>query len=176
MGLRGLGPALTVLIVMLGLVLPSGMSVRAQSAQPISVIATFSILGDIVSRVGGDRVSVSVLVPNGADAHVFEPTPEDAATLETAAVVFENGLGFEPWLDELYEASASQAARIVVTEGITPRGFSEEDADHEEEQRGPRRTRRVRSARLARCPERHHRGRGDPGSARHGRSGQCRRL
>ena len=98
------------------------------------MIATFSILGDIVARVGGDRVDVSVLIPSGADAHVFEPTPEDAGKLEDAAVVFENGLGFEPWLDELYEASASNAARIVVTEGITPRSFGDGETEHDEEE------------------------------------------
>ncbi len=133
MRFRGLGLALTALMMMMGLVVPSATPVRAQSTEPLSVIATFSILGDIVSRVGGDKVSVSVLIPSGADAHVFEPTPEDAGKLETAAVVFENGLGFEPWLDELYEASASQAARIVVTEGVTPRGFTDGESDPDEE-------------------------------------------
>jgi ABC-type Zn uptake system ZnuABC Zn-binding protein ZnuA len=120
-------------MIVIGLVAPTHMPAGAQSGEPVRVIATFSVLGDIVARVGGDRVEVSVLIPSGADAHVFEPTPEDAAKLEDAAVVFENGLGFEPWLDELYEASASDAARVVVTEGITPRAFGEEESDHEEE-------------------------------------------
>ncbi len=101
---------------------------QAQNADPLQVIATFSILGDVVSRVGGDAVDVRVLVPAGADAHVFEPSPDDAGALEEAALVFENGLEFEPWLDDLYDAAASDAARIVVTTGVTPR----EAGDHDE--------------------------------------------
>jgi ABC-type Zn uptake system ZnuABC Zn-binding protein ZnuA len=118
---------------MIGLVVPTNFPVQAQSADPVRVIATFSVLGDIVARVGGDRVDVSVLIPSGADGHVFEPTPEDAGRMENAAVVFENGMGFEPWLDELYEASASHAARVVVTEGVTPRAFGDQEPEDQHE-------------------------------------------
>jgi ABC-type Zn uptake system ZnuABC Zn-binding protein ZnuA len=133
--IRGLGLAFVAVTIVIGLTAPSGTPAQTQSADPVRVITTFSILGDIVSRVGGDQVEVSVLIPNGSDAHVFEPTPDDAGKLENAAVVFENGLGFEPWLDELFEASASRATRVVVTDGITPRATGghehDEDEDHE---------------------------------------------
>ena len=134
MRLRGLGLALLLTVISMGASASSGSRVQAQSGDPISVIATFSILGDVVSRVGGDKVSISVLIPSGADAHVFEPTPENAGKLEDAALVFENGLGFEPWLDELYEASASEATRVVVTDGVTPRASAEGESDHEGEE------------------------------------------
>ena len=85
---------------------------------PLGVAVSFSILADLVANVGGDAVTVSVLVPAGSDAHTFEPSPDDIAMIEAAEVLFENGLGFEPWLDDLYDASGSVAERVVVTDGL----------------------------------------------------------
>ena len=85
---------------------------------PILVVATFSVLADIVHRVGGDRIQVATLVGPDGDAHTFEPAPSHARVLGDADAIFEIGLGFEPWLDELYSAGASQAARVVVTRGL----------------------------------------------------------
>ncbi len=87
------------------------------------VIATYSILGDWVGVVGGDRVAVSTLVGAGGDAHTYEPTPPDSVALSRAMLVFENGLGFEAWLDDLYTSSRSVGTRIVVTETLTPRSM-----------------------------------------------------
>jgi len=84
----------------------------------LSVVATFSILGDLVRSVGGDGVELTLLVGPGQDAHTFQPSPADGAKLARADLVFENGLGFEGWLEELYRASGSRARRVVVTEGI----------------------------------------------------------
>jgi ABC-type Zn uptake system ZnuABC Zn-binding protein ZnuA len=88
--------------------------------EKLDVVATFSILGDLVQNVGGDRVAVRTLVGPGGDAHTFEPSPADSVALSEASLVFENGLGFEPWLDELYTSSGSRATRVVVTERIEP--------------------------------------------------------
>lgn len=59
-----------------------------------------------------------MLVGPDGDAHVFEPTPIDALALANAALSFENGLGFEPWLDKLYAASGSRGRRVVVTDRL----------------------------------------------------------
>lgn len=134
---RLIGHMLGVLVLVAGCGSLRAPQASAQDGERLQAIVTFSVLGDIVQRVGGEAVEVHVLVPAGADAHIFEPAPDDVGALEDAAVVFENGLGFEPWLDDLYEAAASDATRIVVTEGITPRDADahEEDAgeEHEEE-------------------------------------------
>lgn len=53
-------------------------------AQRLSVVASFSILGDLVNQVGGDRVAVTTLVGPNGDAHTFEPSPSDAARLAKA--------------------------------------------------------------------------------------------
>jgi ABC-type Zn uptake system ZnuABC Zn-binding protein ZnuA len=102
--------------------------------ETLTVVATFSILGDLVSNVAGDRVEIATLVGPGADAHTFEPSPADNQALLAADLVFENGLGFETWLDDLYESSGSEARRVVVTEGIEGligAGEHEEEETHE---------------------------------------------
>jgi zinc/manganese transport system substrate-binding protein len=96
----------------------------AGAQKPLEVVATYSILGDFVENVGGDLVGLTVLVGRDGDAHDYEPTPQDSVAIADAALVFENGLEFETWLDDLYTASGSGAARVVVTEGIKPRTMS----------------------------------------------------
>lgn len=91
------------------------------TAKPLRVVATYSILGDWVRRIGGENIELTVLVGPEGDAHTYEPTPEDSVALSKADVVFENGLGFEVWLERLYEASESKGKRTVVTESIKPR-------------------------------------------------------
>lgn len=85
------------------------------------VVASFSILGDLVKNVGGDRVNVSTLVPPGGDAHVYTPTPADAKRLVEAQLVVVNGLGFEGWLSRLVKASGGRMPVITATTGIKPR-------------------------------------------------------
>ncbi|MDO9437116.1 metal ABC transporter substrate-binding protein [Hydrogenophaga sp.] len=93
-------------------------SLHAQS--PLKAVASFSILGDLVKEVGGDRVAVDVLVGPGADAHVFQPTPAHARLVGQAQVVFSNGLGFEGWLSRLLKTSAYKGPPVVVSQGIQP--------------------------------------------------------
>jgi zinc/manganese transport system substrate-binding protein len=101
----------------------------AQEAK-MPVVASFSILGDFVKQVGGDRVSVSTIVGPNGDAHVYQPTPADAKTLAAAKLVFVNGLGFEGWMERLAKASGTKAKIIVATAGIAPREMADED-DHD---------------------------------------------
>jgi len=94
----------------------------AHAAKP-QVIATISIIGDVVKNVAGDKVNLVTLVGPDGDAHEYEPVPQDSVNLSKADLIFENGLHLEHWLDKLYEASGSKAARIVVSEGVIPRVF-----------------------------------------------------
>lgn len=87
----------------------------------IPVVATFSILGEWVERVAGERARVVTLVGPGGDAHTYEPTPQAAALVADARLVFEIGLGFEGWLDKVYQASGSRAMRHAVTRAVRPR-------------------------------------------------------
>ena len=102
---------------------------------PLRAVASFSILGDFVKEVGGDRVAVDVLVGPGADAHVFQPTPAQARLVGQAQVVFANGLGFEGWLSRLLKTSAYKGRPVTVSQGIQPLR-SEPDHDHGEHKKG----------------------------------------
>ena len=86
----------------------------------IPVVATFSILGDFVREVGGDRIDLSLLVGPGSDAHVYAPAPGDAKKLAAAQLIVQNGLGFEGWIGRLIKASNTKARVVVATRGIKP--------------------------------------------------------
>ena len=102
--------------------------------QPLDVVASFSILGDMVKTVGGDRVQVTTLVGPDGDAHVFEPTPADAKAIAVADVVFINGLGLEQgWMPRLIEASGYKGPVVGTTKGIKPLTMEEEDEHGKEE-------------------------------------------
>jgi len=90
--------------------------VGAQSR--IRVVSSFSVVGEVVERVGADRVENVTLVGANSDAHTFEPAPADSNALAQAALVVQNGLGFEPWLDRLYNSSRSQGTRVPAAEGF----------------------------------------------------------
>ena len=97
------------------------LAAPAHARSRLQVIASFSILADIVAQVGGDRVEVATLVPAMGDAHVFQPTPSDARRVATAGLLVSHGLNFEPWLDRLVAASGFRGQRIVASVGIKPR-------------------------------------------------------
>ena len=101
----------------------------AQAEKSISVVATFSILGDMVKRIGGTHVAVTTLVGPNGDAHVYQPTPADARAVKSAKVLFVNGLAFEGWIDRLVAASGFGGTRVVATDGIKAIPFEEGD-DH----------------------------------------------
>ncbi|WP_445679282.1 metal ABC transporter substrate-binding protein [Radicibacter daui] len=106
-------PLLAVPVLALGLAFAG-----PAAAAPLKVVATFSIIGDIVRQVGGEEVSVTSLVAPGGDAHTFEPTPADARALKEADLVVTNGLGLEGWLDRLVAASGTRARIAVLSEGV----------------------------------------------------------
>ncbi len=103
---------------LLGLTISTAVMAQPQK---LRVIASFSILGDIVAQVGGEQVEVTTLVPAMGDAHVFQPTPSHARAVAGADVLVINGLNFEPWLDRLVTASGFKGRHIVAAEGIKPR-------------------------------------------------------
>lgn len=96
----------------------------------LAVVATFSVLGDWVQMIGGDSITLTTLVGPGSDTHTFEPSPVDSVALSHAQLIFEVGLGFESWLDKLYQASNASAKRVVVTAGIQVRKLGNETDPH----------------------------------------------
>jgi zinc/manganese transport system substrate-binding protein len=104
-----------------------GMSNGAHAADTIKAVASFSILGDMVKQVGGDRVEVTTLVGPDGDAHVYEPTPADAKNLAASQILFINGLGFEGWMERLERSSGFKGKTIVASTGVKPRTMIEEE-------------------------------------------------
>ena len=107
---------------------------------PVQAVATFSVLGDMVSRIGGEHVAVTTLVGPGGDTHVYQPTPAAARAVSQAHVLVVNGLDFEGWLERLIEASDFAGVRVVATAGIEPITLEhdeeddpEHNGDHEED-------------------------------------------
>ena len=102
----------------------------ARAQERLNVVASFSILGDFVRNVGGDRVSVTTLVGPDGDAHVYTPTAADAKRIADARLVIVNGLGFEGWLSRLVQSSGRKPTIVTATGGITPRKLGSEADPH----------------------------------------------
>ncbi|HWX04659.1 MAG TPA: metal ABC transporter substrate-binding protein [Bradyrhizobium sp.] len=100
----------------------------ARAQDRLNVVASFSILGDFVKNVGGDRVDVTTLVGPNGDVHVYTPAPADAKKIADAKLLVINGLGLEGWLPRLLQASGSKAPIVTATRGIAPLKFGS-DAD-----------------------------------------------
>lgn len=115
----------------------AGVASNAQPTQPIKVVASFSILADMVHQVGGDNVEVTSLVGPDEDAHAFDPSPADAKALAQADVVVINGLGFEGWIDRLVKSSGFKGKLVVASDGIKPIKIDEAKAhDHDKHDHG----------------------------------------
>lgn len=105
------------------------------TAEPLKVVASFSILADISRQIGGDRLDVKALVGPNGDAHVYQPTPTDARTLAKADLVVMNGLGFEGWMERLVKAAGYRGPLVVASRGVTllkmrqDEGSQEDNAD-----------------------------------------------
>jgi zinc/manganese transport system substrate-binding protein len=104
-----------------------GLPPGAHAADKIKAVASFSILGDMVREVGGDRVEVRTLVGPDGDAHVYEPTPADARNLAASNILFVNGLGFEGWMDRLEKSSGFKGPVVVASKGVSPRQMVEDE-------------------------------------------------
>ncbi|MEM8787106.1 MAG: zinc ABC transporter substrate-binding protein [Pseudomonadota bacterium] len=103
----------------------------AHAQEPIPVVATFSILGDMVARIGGEHIALTTLVDPDGDAHVYQPTPQAAAAVSQANVLFMNGLEFEGWLERLSEAASFDGDLVIATTGVDAIAFGDHD-DHDE--------------------------------------------
>ena len=126
--------AAAALLVMVAVSAQAAAGAATVLAPPLKVVASFSILGDMVHQVGGDHIALTTIVGPNADAHSFEPRPSDAKALAEAQVLVVNGLSFEGWLPRLLKASNFKGVEVVASGGVTPRMLSAEEmadyADH----------------------------------------------
>ena len=125
---------LIAIIALLAVPLTAVHRASARQAEPLQVVATFSILADWVQQVGGDRVEVVTIVPAGGDAHAFDPNPDQVGQIADADLIFEVGVGFETWLDDMVAASGSTAQRVVVSDGLDLISATGDEDEHEDEE------------------------------------------
>lgn len=114
------------------------IALPVKAADKVKVVATFSVLGDLVKEVGQEHVQVKTLVGADGDAHVYQPSPRDAGAVAKADLVVLNGLGFEGWIERLLEASHYKGEQVVATTGIKvlksgEAGHHDEDAHHDDD-------------------------------------------
>jgi zinc/manganese transport system substrate-binding protein len=121
----------TTSLISVGILILLASPLTAHSAENIKVLATFSILGDMVKRIGGRHIDVTTLVGPDGDTHVYRPTPAAAKAMSEANLIVVNGLGFEGWLDRLVEASGFDGSRLVATKGIRAISYEEGEAHDE---------------------------------------------
>jgi len=98
----------------------------ARAEQPLAVVASFSVLGDMVRQIGGDAVAVRTLVPPDGDAHTYQPRPSDLLAIRSARVVVLNGLGIDKWMDRLLASAGGNAVRVTATAAVAVRHMSED--------------------------------------------------
>jgi ABC-type Zn uptake system ZnuABC Zn-binding protein ZnuA len=91
---------------------------ETEHAGKLKVLATTSIVSNVVSMVGGEQIETTTLLPLGSDPHGFEPTPQDMTKILDADVIFANGAGLEEFLDNLIESAGAQNKVVYVSRGI----------------------------------------------------------
>lgn len=88
------------------------------ATEKLNVIATNSIIDDWISEIADKKINLTTIIGPDTDNHTFEPTPKDGVSLSKADLIFENGLGLEYWLDDLYVSSKSKAIRIPLSNSL----------------------------------------------------------
>lgn len=101
-------------------------SLSLAAADKLQVVTSFSILADITHKIAGDDVELRNLVGADADAHLYQPSAEDAKALLQADLIIVNGLGFEPWLQRLVASTEAPGTRIEASAGVLPLMLSED--------------------------------------------------
>lgn len=111
------------LLVLFSVLLPLSF---ATAQDKLQVVTSFSILADMTQQVGGEHIQLSNMVGPDADAHTYEPSPDDAKALLKARVIIKNGLGFEPWLDRLITSTETPATVVTASKGVIARTLDED--------------------------------------------------
>jgi zinc/manganese transport system substrate-binding protein len=102
------------------------LAARADEPAAIPVVASFSILADMVRQIGGDAVSVAGLVPPDGDPHEYEPRPSDLRAIAATHLLAVNGLGLEGWMTRLVGAAGYRGPVVTASTGVKPRTMVED--------------------------------------------------
>ena len=110
--------ALRSALLFLVILLPACSQESAPPSGKLDVIATTTMVGDVVRSIGGENIAVSVLLPVGSDPHSFEPVPQDLARLADADLVFANGAGLEEFLSRIIANAGGTDRVISLSDGV----------------------------------------------------------
>ena len=104
------------------------LAAPARAADRVTVVATFSVIGDMLARVGGDHLDIKTIVGPDGDSELYQPTPADVATVAAARAIFLNDINdeFEPWLEPLLKQAAFKGPKVVVSRGVHTLSAEEE--------------------------------------------------
>jgi len=128
--LHALGLVGLVLVGVILMLLAACSVSQPASSDKLNVVATNSILGDVVQNVGGDLIHLTTLIPVDTDPHSFEPAPQDAARVTQADVIFINGLNLEEFMLSLLSNAEGHGEVITVSDGIQTIAGEEEEFAH----------------------------------------------
>lgn len=117
---------LSLMVTTAALILPLS---AAHAEGKLKVIASFSVLGDMVKNVAGDDIELKTLVGANGDAHEYQPTPASVKDISKADLVITNGLGLEGWLPRMIESSGYKGKIVEATTGIKPLKLAEEEGE-----------------------------------------------
>jgi ABC-type Zn uptake system ZnuABC Zn-binding protein ZnuA len=104
--------------------------------EKLTVVATNSIVADLVKNVGGDLIELSFLIPLGSDPHAFQATPADVAKVAEAHVFLANGLGLEEFLNELIQNAGGKVAVVELSNGVAERHMSQVEMEEHAQEHG----------------------------------------
>ncbi|MFY9623384.1 MAG: metal ABC transporter substrate-binding protein [Rhodoplanes sp.] len=127
-----LKPKFGIIAALAGALVFAATLASAQAAEKVKVLASFSIIGDLVRQVGGDHVDVDLLVGPNVDMHHFQPSPADSRKFSETKLVVINGLGLESWADRLVKAAGYRGARLVASKGVKALAGHEHEHGHGE--------------------------------------------
>lgn len=112
-------PGFILILLVILTLFACGERTPAASDGKLKILATTSIVGDVVSQVGGNLIDLSLLMPVGTDPHDFQPRPQDAAAIIDAQIIFTNGAGLEAYLQPLLDSTGTAGKLVEVSAGIT---------------------------------------------------------
>ena len=127
-----LKPKFGIIAALAGALVFAATLAAAQTAEKVKVLASFSIIGDLVRQVGGDHVDVDLLVGPNVDMHHFQPSPADSRKFSETKLVVINGLGLESWADRLVKAAGYRGAQLVASKGVKALAGHEHEHGHGE--------------------------------------------
>lgn len=125
-----------ILLCLFGGIVACGQSTSTDGANPddgLQIVASTTVIGDVVQNIAGDAASVTVIMPLGSDPHAYEPTPQDTVALNDADVIFINGLGLEETLRSVLDTLEGEVTIVPLAEQLETIEAQSDGREHEEE-------------------------------------------